>query len=98
MKSPLPDGINDDRLSIVVGGKERPFTRMEWVTLTALRDAAGRVATFEYVARRLWPVAVADWNKHRISDYVRKVRLKLRGSGYAIQTRCGIGWIFEKVK
>lgn len=81
---------------VAVGGKPLVLSAREREVLEILLNHAGRVTAKEAIADRLtgWDEGVGD---NAVEVYVHRLRRKLDGTGVAIRTLRGLGYLLEAV-
>ncbi len=77
--------IDRERYAVRVGERAARLTYLEFELLVALARQAGRVVSREELFRTLWGRHPTD-DIHRLAVHVSRLRKKIAGSRWAIQT------------
>jgi DNA-binding response OmpR family regulator len=100
--SKLPDSIEKGalRLDVTAGralvhGKDMLLTQKDFAMLLLFAQNEGRTVSAEALYEKLWKAPLAG-NINALKNAVSRLRAKLGGSGYAIVTRRGEGYLFER--
>jgi DNA-binding response OmpR family regulator len=89
----VPAGLNASSRTATVSGREISLTRSEFVLLSALAEAAGRVLTRDQLLQRLAAERGKVPRQRAIDVYITQLRAKL-GDG-AIRTVRGTGYTLD---
>jgi DNA-binding response OmpR family regulator len=98
----LPDSVEKGalRLDLTAGrafvhGKDMLLTQKDFALLLLFAQNEGSAVSAEALYEKLWKAPLAG-NINALKNAVSRLRAKLGGSGYAIATRRGEGYVFER--
>ena len=100
--SSLPESIEKGALKLdvtagqaLLHGKDMLLTQKDFALLLLFAQNEGRTVSAEALYEKLWKAPLAG-NINALKNAVSRLRAKLGGSGYAIVTRRGEGYLFER--
>ncbi len=86
--------IDFDRKTVVVDGKDVPFTKTEFGILCTLFEHPHHVYSRHDLIRRIWPTDVMVTDR-TVDVNITRVRKKLGPYSHYISTRLGFGYFFD---
>lgn len=105
LQGEVPDlRIDREKRVAYVGHECVTMSDKEWRLFLMLYEQCGSLATFEQIKRTVWPErssdehGVPDVGNDELSSLVYRIRKKLQGSRYTIQTVRATGFIFEAIE
>jgi two-component system phosphate regulon response regulator PhoB len=86
--------IERDSHRVLVGGREAPFTALEFRLLTTLFDRRDRVQSRERLLDDVWGIE-AEITTRTVDTHVKRLRQKLGAAGKYVETIRGVGYRFR---
>jgi two-component system OmpR family response regulator len=83
-----------DTRRAAIGNEAMELSPREWMLMDLLLTQRDKVVTKEQIAEA-WAVERGDANAGSIEVYIHRLRRKLDGSGLAIRTVRGLGYLLE---